>query len=109
MGTRCQTRRARDLSGGAGSSRAVVAKALAFCVASYAISALDLIPDLVPILDDVIVVPLGILAVVKLIPPEVMAEHQALGAAAQDRPTTRFHAAVGVIADVTQTSFQDRC
>jgi uncharacterized membrane protein YkvA (DUF1232 family) len=57
------------------------AKALAFCVAGYAISALDLIPDFVPVLgylDDVIVVPLGILAVVKLIPPEVMAEHRAL-------------------------------
>jgi uncharacterized membrane protein YkvA (DUF1232 family) len=53
------------------------AKALAFCVAGYAISALDLIPDFVPVLgylDDVIVVPLGILAVVKLIPPEVMAD-----------------------------------
>jgi uncharacterized membrane protein YkvA (DUF1232 family) len=67
------------------------AKALAFCVAGYAISALDLIPDFVPVLgylDDVIVVPLGILAVVKLIPPEVMAEHRALAAAVQDRPTT---------------------
>jgi uncharacterized membrane protein YkvA (DUF1232 family) len=67
------------------------AKALAFCVAGYAISPLDLIPDFVPVLgylDDVIVVPLGILAVVKLIPPEVMAEHRALAAAVQDRPVS---------------------
>src|SRR5262245_39509365 len=63
------------------------AKALAFCVAGYALSPIDLIPDFVPILgymDDVIIVPLGILIVVKLIPPEIMAEHRAF-AAAQDR------------------------
>jgi uncharacterized membrane protein YkvA (DUF1232 family) len=67
------------------------ARALALCVAGYAISPLDLIPDFVPVLgylDDVIVVPLGILAVVKLTPPEVMAEHRALAAAVQDRPVS---------------------
>jgi uncharacterized membrane protein YkvA (DUF1232 family) len=50
------------------------AKALAICVAGYALSPIDLIPDFVPILgyvDDVIIVPLGILIVVKLIPPEI--------------------------------------
>ena len=57
------------------------AKVLALCVAGYALSPIDLIPDFVPVLgylDDVIIVPLGILAVVKLIPPEIMAEHRAL-------------------------------
>jgi len=89
MGTRCQTRRARDLSG-RDPRVPSYAKALALCVAAYAMSPLDLIPDFVPVLgylDDVIVVPLGILAVVKLIPPEVMAEHLALAAAVQDRPS----------------------
>ena len=65
------------------------AKVLALCVAGYALSSIDLIPDFVPVLgylDDVIIVPLGIVAVVKLIPPEIMAEHWALAAAAQDRP-----------------------
>jgi uncharacterized membrane protein YkvA (DUF1232 family) len=64
------------------------AKALAICVAGYALSPIDLIPDFVPILgymDDVIIVPLGVLIVVKLIPPEIMAEHRALAAAAQDQ------------------------
>jgi uncharacterized membrane protein YkvA (DUF1232 family) len=68
------------------------AKALALCVAGYALSPLDLIPDFVPVLgylDDVIILPLGILAVVKLIPPEIMAEHRALAAAAHDRPVSR--------------------
>ena len=42
------------------------ARALALCVAGYALSPIDLIPDFVPVLgylDDVIIVPLGILAV----------------------------------------------
>ena len=77
------------------------AKALAICVAGYALSPIDLIPDFVPILgymDDVIIVPLGILIVVKLIPPEIMAEHRALAAAAQDRLVS--HTAAIVIAIV---------
>src|SRR5215813_8553293 len=68
------------------------AKALAIVVAGYALSPIDLIPDFVPVLgylDDVILVPLGILLVVKLIPPEVMAEHRALAVAARDRPVSR--------------------
>lgn len=77
------------------------AKALAFCVAGYALSPIDLIPDFIPIvgyLDDVIIVPLGIVLVVKLIPPEIMAEHRSLAAAAQDRPVRRGAAIViGII------------
>ena len=77
------------------------AKALAICVAGYALSPIDLIPDFVPILgymDDVIIVPLGILIVVKLIPPEIMAEHRALAAATRGRAVS--HTAVIVIAIV---------
>jgi uncharacterized membrane protein YkvA (DUF1232 family) len=68
------------------------AKVLAFAVAGYALSPIDLIPDFIPVvgyLDDVIVVPLGIALVVKLIPPDVMSEHRHLAAAAQDRPISR--------------------
>jgi len=56
------------------------AKALALCVAGYALSPIDLIPDFIPVLgylDDLIIVPIGIVAVLKLIPPEIMAEHRA--------------------------------
>jgi uncharacterized membrane protein YkvA (DUF1232 family) len=68
------------------------AKALALCVAGYALSPIDLIPDFIPVLgylDDAIIVPLGILAVVKMIPPEVMAEHRAAAALAGMRPVSR--------------------
>jgi uncharacterized membrane protein YkvA (DUF1232 family) len=73
------------------------AKTLAVFVAGYALSPIDLIPDFVPVLgylDDVIIIPLGILAVVKLIPPDIMAEHRNLAAAVQDRPVSRAAAVV---------------
>jgi uncharacterized membrane protein YkvA (DUF1232 family) len=73
------------------------AKLLAICVAAYALSPIDLIPDFVPLLgyvDDVIIVPLGILAVVWMIPDEVMTEHRATAAAASERPVSTTAAAV---------------
>jgi uncharacterized membrane protein YkvA (DUF1232 family) len=68
------------------------AKLLAIAVAGYALSPIDLIPDFVPVLgylDDVIIVPLGILLAVRLIPPDIMAEHRATAAAASERPISR--------------------
>jgi uncharacterized membrane protein YkvA (DUF1232 family) len=58
------------------------AKALALIVVGYALSPIDLIPDFVPVLgylDDLILIPLGIMLVIRLIPEEVLAEcrHQA--------------------------------
>ena len=77
------------------------AKAVAGCVATYALSPIDLIPDFIPVLgylDDLIIVPLGILAVLKLIPPEVMADNRAAAARAAERPVSRAAAvAIGLI------------
>jgi uncharacterized membrane protein YkvA (DUF1232 family) len=73
------------------------AKTLALAVAAYAASPIDLIPDFIPVigyLDDLIIVPLGIVLVVRLIPPDIMAQHRALAAAAQDRPVSKTAAAV---------------
>ncbi len=56
------------------------AKALGVCVVGYALSPIDLIPDPIPILgylDDLILLPLGITAVRKMIPPAVLAECRA--------------------------------
>ena len=53
------------------------AKAFAACVVGYALSPLDLIPDTIPILgllDDAVLVPLGLLVARRLIPERVMAE-----------------------------------
>lgn len=73
------------------------AKAMAVVVAGYALSPIDLIPDFIPVLgylDDVILVPLGVLLVIRMIPPEIMAEHRDLAAAAQQRPVSRTAAVV---------------
>jgi uncharacterized membrane protein YkvA (DUF1232 family) len=73
------------------------AKALAVCVAGYALSPIDLIPDFVPVLgylDDLVIVPLGIWAVVKLIPAEVMAENRAAAALAAQKPVSGTAAVV---------------
>ncbi len=76
------------------------AKALAICVAAYALSPVDLIPDFIPVLgylDDLLIVPLGILAVIKLIPADVLAESRAAAAAAAERPVSITAAVVVVL------------
>jgi len=75
------------------------AKAVAFFVAGYALSPIDLIPDFVPVLgylDDIVIVPLGILLAIKLIPPDILAEHRAT-AAHSERPWSRA-AMVAIVA-----------
>ncbi|HEY9694572.1 MAG TPA: DUF1232 domain-containing protein [Oculatellaceae cyanobacterium] len=52
-------------------------KILAVCVVGYAFSPIDLIPDIIPILgylDDLILVPLGIMLLLRMIPADVLAE-----------------------------------
>lgn len=64
------------------------AKTIAALVAAYALSPIDLIPDFIPVLgylDDLLIVPVGILIAVKLIPPDVMADLR-LRATDQGRP-----------------------
>jgi uncharacterized membrane protein YkvA (DUF1232 family) len=76
------------------------AKAVAAFVAAYAFSPIDLIPDFVPVLgylDDLIIVPLGILLAVHLIPPEILAEHRATAELATPRPVSKFGAAAIIL------------
>lgn len=57
----------------------LAAKILGAIVVAYAVSPIDLIPDFIPVigyLDDLILVPLGLWAVRRMIPAEVMAEHR---------------------------------
>lgn len=74
-------------------------KLAAAAVAAYALSPIDLIPDFIPVLgylDDVIIVPLGILLVVKMIPGPLMAEFRVEAQRRSERPTSRM-AAVAII------------
>jgi len=61
----------------------LAAKLLAMAVAAYALSPIDLIPDVIPVLgmlDDLLLVPAGLWLVIRLIPPEVLAAHRAAAA-----------------------------
>ena len=56
------------------------AKVFTGLVVAYAFSPIDLIPDFIPVLgylDDLILIPLGMRAAIKMIPPEVMADCRA--------------------------------
>jgi len=53
------------------------AKLFTACVVAYAFSPIDLIPDFIPVLgylDDVILVPLGIMIALKMIPKSVISD-----------------------------------
>jgi uncharacterized membrane protein YkvA (DUF1232 family) len=72
-------------------------KLLAIAVAGYALSPIDLIPDFIPVLgvlDDLIVVSLGIWLVIALIPEDVMREYRAMASAAAQPPVGK---AAGII------------
>jgi uncharacterized membrane protein YkvA (DUF1232 family) len=69
------------------------------CVVGYAFSPIDLIPDFIPVLgylDDLIIVPLGIVLALKMIPASVMAECRARAQqmAGQGKPVNRVAAAI---------------
>lgn len=76
------------------------AKALAVIVVAYALSPIDLIPDFIPVLgylDDVILVPAGLLLVVWLMPDGLMAECKAKADAMGRAPANRAAAIVVVV------------
>lgn len=71
------------------------AKAIPGAVAAYALSPIDLIPDFIPVLgylDDILMVPLGILLAVRLVPIELIAEFRQQAQARADRPMSRVAA-----------------
>ena len=76
------------------------AKAVAACVAGYALSPIDLIPDFVPILgylDDLILVPLGIMLAIRLIPAPVLSDLRRTAADQLARRPTSWIGAIAII------------
>lgn len=78
------------------------ARIFAACVVGYAFSPIDLIPDPIPILgylDDLILVPLGIVLALKMIPKEVLVEcrAQAQKIMLQGKPVNRIAAIVIIL------------
>ena len=70
------------------------AKAFAALIVGYVFSPIDPIPDFIPgvgLLDDLVVVPVGVLLATKMIPPDVFEEcmEKAREAAEGERPVSR--------------------
>jgi len=75
------------------------ARIVAALTLAYALSPIDLIPDFIPVLgllDDVVLVPLGLFIAARLIPREILAEHRARAAAGERLPRSRLGGAIVV-------------
>ena len=73
---------------------------LALGIAAYALSPIDLIPDFIPLLgylDDLVIVPLGLLLVLRRVPAEVLDDARQRAAAAATRPVSRAMAVIIVV------------
>ena len=71
----------------------LLARALALVVVAYALSPSDLIPDFIPVLgmlDDVILVPIGVWLVIKLSPLEVLEDARVSAARLEVKPVSYF-------------------
>lgn len=69
-----------------------LAKIVAMVVAAYALSPIDLIPDFIPVLgylDDLLIVPLGILVAIRLIPSTTLTELRQQAETLESRPVSR--------------------
>jgi len=69
-----------------------LAKYLAIALVAYALSPIDLIPDFVPILgmlDDIVILPLGMLLLVRMIPAELMQDLRERAARIEELPASR--------------------
>ncbi len=69
------------------------ARAFGLMVTAYALSPIDLIPDFIPVLgllDDVLLVPLGMWLFVKMLPPGLFDECRTRAEEAAARPQSRW-------------------
>jgi uncharacterized membrane protein YkvA (DUF1232 family) len=76
------------------------AKLLALLVVGYALSPIDLIPDFIPVigyLDDLVLIPLGLMLVIRMIPADVLAECRQKSEEIVDRVTRAGKIAAAVI------------
>lgn len=74
-------------------------KLLAGVVIAYALSPIDLIPDFIPVLgylDDLVLVPLGLLLVIRLMPPGLIEQYRG-EAERMDRAPANRKAAAAII------------
>ena len=73
------------------------ARLFGLIVAAYALSPVDLIPDFIPVLgllDDAILIPVGVWLFLKMVPADVYANQRAVAEEASHRPVSRVAATV---------------
>ena len=76
------------------------ARVFGLLIAAYALSPIDLIPDFIPILgllDDAVLIPLGIWLFVKMLPAGLFEEHRQAAADAAERPGSAWGAAIVIL------------
>lgn len=79
----------------------LVAKVIAVGVVAYALSPIDLIPDFIPVLgylDDLVILPLGIMIAVRLIPPPLMVEYRKQASGYSQLPSSRAGIVIVIMA-----------
>lgn len=77
--------------------RPLLAKVIAVGVVAYALDPIDLIPDFIHVLgylDDLLMLPLGIMIAVRLIPPPLMAEYREQAFGYSQLPSSRAGIAI---------------
>jgi len=75
-------------------------KIIAILVTAYALSPIDLIPDFIPIigmLDDIIIIPLGLALVVHLTPSTIIEEAKVKALRSVEKPTSYIAAIIFII------------
>lgn len=78
----------------------LAAKIIAALVTAYAFSPIDLIPDFIPVIglvDDLIIVPMGIFIAIRMIPKPLMEEFRVAASTAGRRPVSWIGAAFVVL------------
>lgn len=78
----------------------VIVRLLALVVAAYALSPIDLIPDFIPVLgylDDLLIVPIGLMIVVRLLPPHILEISRTQAAESMAKPRSLMAAAIFVM------------
>ncbi|AJP70971.1 YkvA family protein [Sphingomonas hengshuiensis] len=67
------------------------ARLFGLLVAAYALSPIDLIPDFIPVLgllDDIVLIPIGVWLFEKMVPPALLAEYRAVARAETQYPVS---------------------
>ena len=85
---------------------------LVLLVAAYAFSPLDLIPDFIPVLgylDDLLLIPLGVCLIIRLTPPEILADAKASALQLAQQPVSYCGAVIIAVIWVLVLVFAGCC